>query len=68
LRAIAVQDVLREWRSKTESLSWIWIVFAPLVPFLFLWNFAVSAFQRRIRWRGVNYELVSATQTRVLSH
>lgn len=68
LRAVAVQDILREWRTKTESLSWIWIAFAPLVPALFLWNFCVSAFGRRIRWRGINYELVSATQTRVLSH
>lgn len=68
LRAVVVPDILREWRSKTEDLSWIWIAFAPLVPFLFLWNFVISAFERRIRWRGVKYELVSATQTRVLSH
>jgi ceramide glucosyltransferase len=68
VRAAAVQDILREWRSKCEELSWIWIAFAPLVPALFLWNFIVSAFERRIRWRGVRYELVSATQTRVLSH
>lgn len=67
LRVVAVQDILREWHSKTEEKSWIWIVFAPLVPGLFVWNFIVSAFERRIRWRGVKYELVSATQTRVLS-
>lgn len=68
LRAIAVQDILRDWRSRAEDLSWIWIAFAPLAPALFLWNFMISTFERRIRWRGVKYELVSATQTRVLSH
>lgn len=68
LRAIAVQDILREWRAKCEETSWAWIVLAPLVPVLFLWNFMISAFERRIRWRGVRYELVSSTQTRVLSH
>ncbi|HEV2423133.1 MAG TPA: glycosyltransferase [Candidatus Acidoferrales bacterium] len=68
LRGIAVQDVLPEWRTKCDQTSWVWIAFAPVVPVLFLWNFAISAYERRIRWRGINYELVSQTQTRVLSH
>jgi ceramide glucosyltransferase len=68
LRAVAVQDLLREWRGKCEQWSWAWIALAPVVPFLFLWNFIVSAFERRILWRGVRYQLVSATQTRVLTH
>ena len=68
MRAVAIQDLLHEWRSKCESWSWAWIALAPVVPFLFLWNFIVSAFERRIRWRGVRYELISETQTRVLSH
>ncbi|HEV2618164.1 MAG TPA: glycosyltransferase [Candidatus Acidoferrales bacterium] len=67
LRAVAVQEVLREWRTKCDEWSWAWIAFAPLVPFLFLWNFIVSAFERQIRWRGIRYELVSETQTRILS-
>ncbi len=68
LRAVAVQEVLREWRAKCDQWSWAWIALAPLVPFLFLWNFIVSAFERQIRWRGIRYELVSETQTRILSH
>jgi ceramide glucosyltransferase len=68
LRAIAVQDILREWRTKVDETSWAWIALAPVVPALFLWNFVISAFERRIRWRGIRYELVSDTQTRVLSH
>lgn len=68
LRAVAVQEILREWRAKCDQWSWAWIALAPVVPFLFLWNFIVSAFERRIRWRGVRYELVSETQTRILSH
>lgn len=67
-RAIAIQDALPEWRTKCDQISWVWVAFAPLVPGLFLWNFAISAYERRIRWRGINYELVSDTQTRVLSH
>lgn len=68
LRTVAVQEVLREWRAKCDEWSWAWIVLAPFVPFLFLWNFLVSAFGRRIRWRGIRYELISPNQTRVLLH
>lgn len=67
-RIVALQDILPDWRAKIDEISWIWVAFAPLVPALFLLNFIVSAFERRIQWRGVRYELVSDTQTRVLSH
>jgi cellulose synthase/poly-beta-1,6-N-acetylglucosamine synthase-like glycosyltransferase len=68
LRTVAVQEILREWRAKCDEWSWAWIVLAPFVPFLFLWNFVVSAFERRIRWRGIRYQLISPNQTRVLLH
>lgn len=68
LRAIAVQELLPEWRAKCREWSWAWIFLAAIVPFLFLWNFAVASFTRRIRWRGIRYELVSPTVTRVLPH
>lgn len=67
-RLIALQDILPEWRGKIDQISWIWVALAPLAPALFLWNFIISAFERRIRWRGIRYEVVSDTQTRVLSH
>lgn len=66
-RLSALQDILPDWRSKINQISWIWVALAPLVPALFLWNFVISAFERRIHWRGIRYELVSDTQTRVLS-
>jgi ceramide glucosyltransferase len=68
LRALAVQEILRDWRAKCDEVSWAWIMLAPFVPFLFLWNFIISAFERQIRWRGIRYQLVSPTQTRVLLH
>lgn len=68
LRTVAVQEVLPDWRAKSDETSWAWIMLAPVVPFVFLWNFIVSAFERRIRWRGIRYQLVSPNQTRVLLH
>jgi hypothetical protein len=43
------------------------MLLAPIVPFLFAWNFGASLVSKRMRWRGVRYELVSATTTRILS-
>jgi hypothetical protein len=38
-----------------------------IVPFLYALNFCSSLFGRRIRWRGIDYELISPEQTRVLT-
>ena len=67
VRVIGVTEAIPFLRSLIMSQSWIYIVLAVVVPFLYLWNFASSAFGRRIRWRGIEYELISPEQTRVLS-
>jgi hypothetical protein len=36
------------------------------VPFLFAWNFLSSLLSKTIRWRGIRYEMVSPSMTRVL--
>ena len=66
LRAMAVSELLPDWRKKVQQWSWAWIALAPLVPFLYLWNLAGAAFSRQVRWRGIRYELVSPNQTRIL--
>ena len=40
----------------------LWVV----TPFLFLLNSTVALFSRRVRWRGISYEMVSPRETRVL--
>jgi hypothetical protein len=44
----------------------MYIVLGVFVPYLFLLNFVMSLFTRKIRWRGVTYELISPQQTRIL--
>jgi ceramide glucosyltransferase len=66
LRTLAITDLLKEWRGRLNEWIWIYTVYAPLVPFLFAWNFISSLLTRQIRWRGMRYELVSASVTRVL--
>ena len=68
LRVAAAVDVLQSARQQIVSQAWMYIVLGVFVPYLFLLNFATSLFTRKIRWRGVTYELVSPQQTRILAY
>jgi len=67
LRTAALDQLLPEWKARLAQWGWVWIALAPLVPFLFSWNFLSSLATRRIRWRGIRYELVSPSLTRILT-
>jgi len=67
LRLTAVMELLPEWKSKLLADGWIWTFLAALAPFLALWNTLVALFTRKIRWRGVRYQLESPGQTRILT-
>ena len=67
MRTIAVNEVLPEWKAKLREWGWVWPALAPVVPFLFSWNFLSSLITKRIRWRGIRYEIVSPTMTRILT-
>jgi cellulose synthase/poly-beta-1,6-N-acetylglucosamine synthase-like glycosyltransferase len=66
MRTIAVSEVLPEWKAKLQEWGWAWMALAPIVPFLFSWNFIQSLLTKKIRWRGIRYELVSPNETRIL--
>ena len=66
LRTVVVGEMLPEWKVQLGEWSWVWTALAPVVPFLFTWNFINSLISRRTRWRHVLYELVSPSVTRVL--
>jgi len=67
LRVIGVTEALPVLRPQIMSQSWIYILLAMIVPFLYLVNFFSSLMGRKLRWRGIEYELISAEQTRVLT-
>jgi ceramide glucosyltransferase len=67
IRVIGVTEALPAARSPIMAQSWIYILLAILVPILYLVNFVSSALGRRLRWRGIEYELISPEQTRVLT-
>jgi Glycosyl transferase family 21 len=66
IRTIAVLELLPEWKAKLTEWAWAWSVLAPVVPFLFAWNFLTSLVTKTIRWRGIRYQLLGPNSTRIL--
>jgi ceramide glucosyltransferase len=67
IRLIGVTEALPSGRSQIMGQAWIYILLTPLIPFLYVANFVNSLITRKIRWRGVAYELIGPEQTRIVS-
>lgn len=67
LRVIGVTEAMPSARAEIMAQSWIYILVTILIPFLYLLNFSASLFGRRVTWRGIQYEIISQDQTRVLT-
>jgi cellulose synthase/poly-beta-1,6-N-acetylglucosamine synthase-like glycosyltransferase len=67
LRVAGVTEVLPAARSQIMGQSWVYILLTIFVPFLYVFNFAISLITRKIRWRSITYELISPEQTRILA-
>jgi len=66
IRVIGVTEALPAVKKQIMSQSWIYIALTLFVPFLYLFNFFSSLAGHRLQWRGINYELISTEQTRIL--
>ena len=66
LRLVAVTEMLPGSKAQIMSQAWVNIALPVVIPFLYLTNFAHSLITRKIRWRNVRYELISANQTRII--
>jgi ceramide glucosyltransferase len=60
--SIALKDVRKEITESWVAFCVLW----PAVSLLFLYNFLKSSTTRRITWRGVCYELVSDSETKIV--
>jgi cellulose synthase/poly-beta-1,6-N-acetylglucosamine synthase-like glycosyltransferase len=68
LRVAAATEILQPSGAEIVGQAWMYIVLGILIPYLFLLNFVMSLFTRKIRWRGITYELISPQQTRILPY
>lgn len=66
MRVLGVTEVVPSARVQILGQAWVYVVLGVFVPFLYLLNFAFSLLTRKVRWRGVLYELISPNQTKVL--
>jgi cellulose synthase/poly-beta-1,6-N-acetylglucosamine synthase-like glycosyltransferase len=66
LRLVAVTEMLPGSKAQIMSQAWVNIALPAAIPFVYLMNFAHSLITRKIRWRNVHYELISANQTRII--
>ncbi len=67
IRLIGVTEVLSAARPQIMGQAWIYILLTILIPFLYVLNFVNSLVTRKIRWRGMAYELIGPEQTRIVS-
>src|SRR6266446_2408955 len=68
LRVAGATEVLQTSRAQIAGQGWIYVVLGVFVPYLFLVNFVMSLLTRKVRWRGITYELISPQQTRILGY
>ena len=64
-RAICVP--LAEHRSKLNRDLWAHVLLWPFASLLYFYNTIVAGFSRRIKWRGITYELKSPTEAVIIS-
>jgi ceramide glucosyltransferase len=66
IRLIGVTEALSAGRSEIAGQAWIYILLTIFIPFLYIANFVNSLITRKIRWRGMAYELIGPGQTRII--
>jgi ceramide glucosyltransferase len=63
----AIKIPLAEHRSKLNRDLWAHVLLWPFASLLYFYNTIVAAFSRRIKWRGITYELKSSTEAVIIS-
>jgi ceramide glucosyltransferase len=67
LRLKAVQSVLTANAAELKRQVWSQNTLWVLSPALFLYNSIAALISRNMTWRGIEYELVSPTETRIVT-
>lgn len=66
LRLTAVKFVLKDYQQQLKRQVWTQNTLWIFSPVLFFYNCICALFSRKIIWRGIKYELESASKTKVL--
>jgi cellulose synthase/poly-beta-1,6-N-acetylglucosamine synthase-like glycosyltransferase len=66
LRVRAVAAVIADRRANSTALTLAYVTLWPLASTLYLYNAIAAAASRRIKWRGIDYELKSPNETVII--
>jgi len=66
LRSVVARELFPEDHANLDHYGARYWQLTPLVPWVMLFNFVVAGFTRRIEWRGIEYELRSIDEFKVL--
>ena len=67
LRLKAVKLILTKYNTELNKQFWPQITFWLLTPALFFYNSFAALVSRRMKWRGITYELKSPTETVIIA-
>ncbi len=67
LRMKAVRLILKDYEKETKRQIFTHSVLWTLTPLIYFYNSLCALFSRKIVWRGIEYELKSATETVILT-
>ncbi|MEP7274407.1 MAG: glycosyltransferase, partial [Acidobacteriota bacterium] len=65
VRVVVAARLMKTQRRQILSQRWVYPALAPLSSLLYLGNLLASAWSRRIIWRGIGYEMLSPSETRI---
>ncbi len=68
LRLKAVRSVLADYETELKRQFWTQTTLWLFSPALYLYNSLAAGYSRRLKWRGITYELKSPTETVIISH
>ncbi len=68
LRLNAVKLVLKDYEKELNAQFWTQNTLWLLAPPLFFYNCVCALLSRKIVWRGINYELKSPTETKIINY
>ena len=66
VRLKAVSLAQSHYHEQIMRSLWSHLLLWPLASALFLWNAVVAGFSRRIKWRGITYELKSPSEAVII--
>jgi ceramide glucosyltransferase len=68
IRVGVAADLLPADRERAQQIWWAFALLGPVISAIYLYNIIASAGTRRIIWRGIEYDMISPSETLIRNH